>query len=261
LKLPNGALAGILILALGVVLLLPLDSSSVFSENVLAPSSINHPLGTDQLGREVLTVLVLGTRSSLVAAGQATFIAFVLGTLIGLLTEVVHARVRNIVFVILDASLAVPQIVLSLVVITAIGLGLQSLLWAIGVSYVAYVARFTASALRAIRPMPFIEAAEALGARRLTILRRHMLPNAFPSITSAGVLIFAYSLISISALSYLGFSTDPLQPDLGRYLLDGIRIIRYTPVPFVATASVLTLIVFLAHGIEGQISKRGTMHK
>jgi len=200
--------------------LAPHDPRQVTVERLATPS-LDHPLGTDGLGRDVFSRLLHGARltlgTALLAAALVTAIGLVVGTLAGYAGGVVDALLMRVV----DMVLAIPGLVLALAVaglfepsLVAVMLGLVTIWW-------AGYARVVRGLVLSLRSRPFVEAAHAVGASRWRILARHVLPSAVSPVVVLATLDVGQLILVISGLTFLGLGAPPPTPEWGAMLNDG----------------------------------------
>jgi peptide/nickel transport system permease protein len=195
----------------------------------LQPPSRDYLLGTDLLGRDVLSRALSGGRRTLLTAALATLFAVGPGTLLGLVAGVLGGRLDSIICTLLDALLAFPSLVFALAVLTLLGAGIFPLAVATGMAQAAPYAFVTRSAVIAVRSMGYVEAAHALGATRLHRMRNHILPNIGMTLLAYAGVIFSYSILNSAALTFLGLGGEPGTPDWGVMLAEGRTAFRVAP--------------------------------
>ncbi|WP_240791187.1 ABC transporter permease [Roseomonas sp. AR75] len=183
----------------------------------LKPPSALHPFGTDDFGRDVFARVAHGARLSLIIGFLVTAVATLLGTAIGLAAGFFR-RADPFLARLLDAMMAFPDILLAVALMAAFGQNLGNVVIALGLVYAPRVARVVRASTLAQRGMLFVEAAESMGAGRLRILLLHVLPNILPVLFVQATFVFAYALLTESALSFLGVGVPPEVPTLGNMI-------------------------------------------
>jgi peptide/nickel transport system permease protein len=180
-----------------------------------------HMLGTDHLGRDILTRIIYGSRVALVVGLSAVLISGVLGMAIGLVAGYFGGKVDDFFMRLADVQLAFPFILLAIAVIGVLGPSLRNIIIVIGVSSWVVYARVVRGEVLSIREREFVQAAIALGSRDLRVLMRHVLPNAFTPWLVVATLDMARVIVIESALSFLGLGVQPPTPTWGGMLADG----------------------------------------
>ncbi len=218
--------------------------AGVPAEKLLSPSAA-HWFGTDHLGRDLYTRVVYGTASSVTSALIAVAIAAVTGGLIGLLAGFLGGWVDIVLARLVDVLLAIPNFLLAVIVVTAIGFDTTNAAIATGVSAVAVFARVMRSEVIKTRQATFVEAAFLMGGSRWHILLRHVLPNASRSVLPLAVLQFGLSILVIASLAFLGYGDPPPASDWGLLISIGKDYLKwpwlvYAPA-FVTIATVLSV--------------------
>ncbi len=183
--------------------------------------SSEHVLGTDHLGRDVLSRIVWGTRISIFVALGAAVAAALFGVVMGVVAGYYGGRVDTFIMRVVDVQLAFPLLLLSLAVIAVLGPSLTNLIIVMAItSWVTY-ARLIRGISLSLRQREFVQASIALGAGDVRVLFRHMLPNVFPTIVAVFTFEVARNLLIEAALSFLGLGVPPPTPTWGRMLADG----------------------------------------
>ena len=172
------------------------------------PPSLQHALGTDPSGRDILTMLLWGSRASLLVGFAATAMSMVIGTTVGMMAGHFTGAVRAVMMRIVDFFLVVPSLVLAIVLSSVLTRGLWTIVIAIGVTSWASTARVVRSQTLTIEARPYIERSVALGAGHLHILGRHVLPAVLPLVLANTTLTVGSAIIAESTLSFLGLG-DP----------------------------------------------------
>ncbi|MGH3751081.1 MAG: ABC transporter permease, partial [Micromonosporaceae bacterium] len=183
-----------------------------------APGSL---LGTDELGRDVLSRLIYGARVSLLVALMATVLSCVVGTLLGLASGYLGGWLENLVMRLADVQLGIPSLLLALAIIAALGPGLWRLIVVLGLTGWVVYARVVRAEVLTLKRREFVVAAEAIGVRRPVIVLRHLLPNVVAPVATIATLQVAAVIILESSLSYLGLGVPPSTPTWGSMLAAG----------------------------------------
>jgi peptide/nickel transport system permease protein len=179
-----------------------------------------HPFGTDDLGRDTLARIIHGSQVSLEVGAVAIGIAFIAGTLIGLVSGYYRGLVDGILMRIVDILFAFPSLVLAIVIAGLLGPTRTNAMIAIGVTITPAFARVVRAATLEVMAFPFIESARALGAGTTRIMGRHLLPNIAAPITVLVTVYLATAILAEAALSFLGLGTQPPEASWGRMLSD-----------------------------------------
>ncbi len=231
---PSGAIGVTLVvghvaLALLSPLILPHDPIAQSADLILQAPSLSHPFGTDRLGRDILSRVMLGGREAMLIATLATLIAMIWGTAVGLLLALIGGRTDTYVMRIIDALSSIPGILIVMIFVAALGVGPVALIPILGYSYglsVVYIAR--AAALDFVA-RDFVLAAQARGHARTTILIREILPNVRDALAVQGAMQWSWLLLGIASLSFLGLGVAPPTPDWGLMIADARGVMQTAP--------------------------------
>lgn len=205
----------ILVLLVGLVALLaPLFISPDMATQMdmrarLSGPSPSHPLGTDQLGRDLFFRVMLGTQTSIGIAGSAVLLSVVLGLPLGVISGYYRGHVDNILMRLVDTLLAFPALLLALVISAMLGPNLQNTIIAVGVAFAPFLARIVRGEALRVAQMPYVEAARASGTNDLMMIVRHILPNIMPQIIVQATISLAFAILAEAGLSFLGLGTQP----------------------------------------------------
>lgn len=186
-----------------------------------------HWLGTDEVGRDILARIVHGARVSLPVAFATIMIAAFTGGILGAIAGYGSKQVDNIIMRTMDVFLAIPSVLLSITLVSALGTNMGNLLLAISISNIPPFARIVRSSVLTIRNEEYIEAAQAIGCGDIRIIIKHIIPNCMGPLIVQATLSIAGSILGISSLSFLGLGIQPPTPEWGSMLSSGRQYIRY----------------------------------
>lgn len=219
-----------------------------------------HWLGTDYLGRDALTLIMLGAQTSLFIALSAVAIGLAIGVPLGLLAAALGGMVDEAAARLVDLIFAFPAILSALLITALAGPGMLTAILAIGVFNIAVFARVTRGAARQVYARDFVTAAIALGRTRVDVAFRHVLPNASAPLIVQVTIQFAVAILAEAALSYLGLSARPPQPSWGRMLFEAQRFMHLDPaqaiIPGLAIAVTVLGLNLLGDGLRDALDPR-----
>ncbi|MDR7466170.1 MAG: ABC transporter permease [Armatimonadota bacterium] len=220
-------------------LITPADPEQVDILSRLAPPSERHPLGTDHIGRDLLSRLVYGARVSLLVAAASVGGAAAVGVAVGLLAGYYGRWVDGAAMRLVDTFLAFPAILLALALVAALGAGVTSVIVALVLVFWTQYARVVRAVTLAEKEKAYVEAARAIGAGDLRILLRHILPSVVSPVVILATLGMGTAVVAESTLSFLGMGVQPPAPSWGWTLAFGTRYLR--DAPHIATFSGLAI--------------------
>jgi peptide/nickel transport system permease protein len=197
--------------------------------NRFAPVSRSHPMGTDNLGRDVFARILHGARLSLGMALSATLGITTLGIILGLVASMYGRIAETLVMRSVDVLLALPTLILALVIVGLLGQGLRNLIITIVLVQWPRYARLVRGMALKIREQDFVEAARAVGASRPRIMFRHIAPNLLGPTVVFSTIDLGSTLLSVSALSFLGFGVGPPTPEWGAMLAEARHFLDKAP--------------------------------
>lgn len=219
----------LVLLAILAPLIAPHDAEQIDASRVLAGPDLSHPFGSDQLGRDVLSRVLFGLRTSLGVAIGSVALAMLIGIPLGLLAGYRGGWVDSVIMRPVDLLLALPALLLAVSLIAILGEGSLVALVAIAIIYLPILARVVRSSALVVRERPYVTAARARGASPLAVMTRHVLPNAIgPALVQATVLM-GFAIQIEAALAFLGLGAQPPTPSLGLMLLDGYQVLQQAP--------------------------------
>ena len=230
--------------------IVPYEPEFIDLLNQLAPPSREHLLGTDETGRDVLSRLIAGGRTSLAVGLSAMVLAISVGTALGGISGMAGGIVEAIIMRVTDGMLTVPTFFLALLVLAVFGSSTVNVVLVIGATGWMVVARVVRAEVLRTLPQEFVVASRALGVGRTRILLRHLLPQALPSLIVAATLGVAYAVLTESALSYLGLGVQPPTPTWGNMLTGAQHYVWKTPslALYPGAAIMLTVLSYNALG-------------
>jgi peptide/nickel transport system permease protein len=221
-------LAAFVLVALAAEWVAPYSPTSVDARHVFQRPSATHPFGTDRFGRDLLSRILFGIRISLGIAGASIGAALLVGSALGLLAGLGRAA-DQVLGRLMDVFFAFPPIVLAIGIAAVLGAGPGTAVVAIAVVYTPLFFRVVRGSVLAEAALPYVEAAEALGVGRPTILLRHILPNVLSPIVVQTAVCLSYGILIESALSYLGVGVQPPTPSWGAILNEGKEFLASAP--------------------------------
>ena len=186
-------------------------------------------LGTDDLGRDVLSRIIMGTRISLFIALSSIVTSMIIGVFLGSMAGYVGGKVDTIIMRIMDVILSFPAILLAIAIVASLGPGMFNAMWAIAITRVPQMARITRSRVISLKETEYVEAARALGASHTRIIIKHILVNSFAPILVITTLGLGSAIVIEAALSFLGLGTQPPAISWGRMLAMARQTIRSAP--------------------------------
>lgn len=230
--------------------LAPYDPYKINTTDRLQPPSARYWLGTDDLGRDQLSRIIHGTRTTLQVGVISVGIAMTVGVLIGVLSGYYGGWADLLIMRWIDIMLAFPYILLALAIVATIGPNLQNAMIAIGISSVPGWARLVRGNVLAVKRHDYISAAQALGASDWRIMFAHVLPNTLSSVIVLATLQFPTAVLSAAALSFVGLGAQPPSPEWGALLIGARDYIWTAPwlVNFPGVAIFITILGFNLFG-------------
>ncbi len=233
--------AGLVVLAVFAPLIAPADPIAQNLEMRLIPPSRQHWLGTDDLGRDLLTRMIYGGRVSLTVGLVSVGIALAVGTVLGLAGGFYRGVSESIIMRTMDVMLAFPATLLAIFIVGVRGPGLNNAMLAIGVINIPIFARIVRGSTLRVRQEDFVEAARALGASQQRILNRHILPNTLAPIIVQTSLSIGAAILEAAGLSFLGLGAQAPTPEWGAMLTNTREFLR--DAPWAATFPGLAILV------------------
>lgn len=231
---PLGALGLGVVLVIGMAGILapfvtPFEPESQNIANTFGGASAEHLLGTDDLGRDVLTRVMYSARVSMLAALFAVAVGLGLGIPVGLIAGYVGGFVDSVLMRVVDGLLSIPALLLAIAVTGALGPNLRNAMLAVGVIFSPVFARLIRAQVLAVKSVAYLEAARLFGGRSWWIIGRHVVPNTFQPIVVQSAILLGVALIAEASLSFLGLGVQPPQASWGTMLSRAQRYMTIHP--------------------------------
>ncbi|MBP6735917.1 MAG: ABC transporter permease [Rhodobacteraceae bacterium] len=267
---PVGAVAGGWLLAMVFVAvfaawLTPYDYDIQSLKEAYQPPSAAHWLGTDEFGRDLLTRLFHGARTSLSVSSIAIGISVLCGMVLGAAAGWFGGRFDRAVTVVVDLTWSFPEILIALILVAIIGPGTTGTMAAIGVAYLAQFTRLTRAQIMMLKGETFIEAARSLGAGNAHILFRHLLPNALAPVLVSAMLATGDAIILEATLGFFGLGAQPPTPSWGAMMSAGSALVFKAPwiilFPGLAVAITVVAINLFGDALIAELDIRARMRR
>lgn len=226
------AVFGLIVLAVLVIAALfgdrlaPYGPNQVIVADRLQAPTLRHPFGTDELGRDVFSRVLVAASVSLQVGFIAVGIALAAGVLLGLLAGFYGGWIDDAIMRMTDMLFAFPAILLAIAILAVLGPGIANAMIAIGIVYTPIFARITRGSVLSVREQDFVRAARSLGASDARLIALHILPNVLAPIIVQTSISLAFAILSEAALSFLGLGVQPPDPSWGRMLAEGRGFVR-----------------------------------
>jgi peptide/nickel transport system permease protein len=260
------AIASIFVLGLIAIacmaapLIAPYGFDAIDLSSIREAPSLRHWMGTDDLGRDLLTRVLFGGRVSIMIGVLAAFIGTSAGSIIGAAAGFYGGRTDNVLMRVTDVAYAIPTLPLLIVLSSYSQSAIASMALIIGLLSWMATARVVRGEVLSIREMPYIEAARSIGAGSLRIIRRHVLPNTIGPIVVGATLAVGNAIILESSLSFLGLGVQPPTPTWGNMLQDAQSTMATKPwltiFPGVAILLVVLAVNFIGDGLQDALDPR-----
>lgn len=204
----------------------PYDYAAQDLQNAFQHPNVQHLFGTDEFGRDIFSRIIYGARMSLLVGFVSVGIAVIVGGALGAVAGYYGKRVDNIIMRLMDVLLAVPQTLLAIAIVAALGTGLVNLMIAVGISSVPTYARIVRASVLTIREEEYIEAARASGTSNTKIIMKHILPNCVAPVIVQVTLGIASAILTAAGMSFIGLGIQPPEAEWGNMLSSGRDYIR-----------------------------------
>ena len=241
--------------------IVPYDPVRVNADALLAPPGPAHWLGTDDIGRDLLSRILAGARVSLTLALAAVLVSSLVGAAIALVSGYWGGRTDMVLMRIMDGFLAFPGLILALTMVSFLGASALTIVLAVGIGATPGLARITRSQVLVERQRDFVQAAMVVGATDGRILLRHILPNVAPLIVVQASLNLAFAILTEASLSFLGVGVPPPAPAWGTMLRAGYSYLETAPWVAITPGAAIFLTVLgfnlLGDGLRSALDPRG----
>lgn len=211
----------VLVVTLFAPLITPYDPAERNIKNRLMSPALEHPFGTDELGRDVLSRVIYGGRTVLSASFAALLLSFAIGMVIGIASGFRGGWLDNLLMRIMDILLSFPSVLLAILIVTSLGVGATNVIIAIAISQIPIFARLVRSIILTLVGREYVTAARSLGAEGMGIIWRHLLPNMLPPLLVQATGMLAVTIATLTALNFLGLGVETGTPDWGMMVADG----------------------------------------
>jgi peptide/nickel transport system permease protein len=236
------------------------DPNEVNVRQMLKPPSLEHFLGTDELGRDYFSRLMHGSRITFVVGIVAVLIALFFGTTLGLVSGYFGGRLDALITAMLDTIWAFPTLILALAIVAALGASLQNILLAIGIVYIPGFARIVRSMVLSVKEAEYVKSARTIGRSHFSIIRKHILPNVISVVIVQTSLNAAQAIITEATLSFMGLGIQPPQASGGSTLKTSFSFLYKAPWLCVYPGLAILLVVlglnFIGDGLRDALDVR-----
>jgi peptide/nickel transport system permease protein len=244
-----------LVMALIGPIIAPYGANQQIVDDARQPPSSDHWFGTDHLGRDVFSRVVLGARDVLSLAGLGTLAAVAIGATIGLISGYQGGWLDEVVMRFFDSLLALPALLLALLLLGSLGRSRNSVLIVIIIVYAPIVARVVRSVVLSVKTKGFVEAARVQGESFWYILFREIFPSTLPALTVEASLRFSYAIFLVASLGFLGVGVQPPSPDWGLMVKEGRANVTQTPWALYFPAGAIALVVISVNLISDTLKQ------
>jgi peptide/nickel transport system permease protein len=232
--------------------IVPYDPVEYRSAPRLAPPSLAHPMGTDQLKRDLFSRVIAGARAPIMVAFGSIALSMGAGTLLGLIAGYVGGALDRVFSLTMDALYSFPSIILAIVLVAVLQPGVDTMILAISVVYIPTYFRVTRSEVLTIKEETFVEAVHAMGAGSVRTVFKHIAPNVVNAIMAVSSFNIADAILTEAALAYLGFGLPPPTPDWGFDIQNGQKFLQAGYWWLVTFPGLMIVFLSLGFGLVGE---------
>jgi peptide/nickel transport system permease protein len=231
------------------------DPLHIGSGDSFAAPSLSHPVGTDQLGRDLLTRTIFGTSETVKATLLAVLLGLIVGSILGVLSGLARGLVDTVIGRLVAVLLAIPGLLLAMAVVAALGYGTTNIAIAVGVASIAPFARVMRSEVIRVASVDYVTAAYGSGAGFLRTAWNHVLPNAAPTVLALAALECGSALLAVASLGFLGFGTPPPQPEWGLAVAEGRNYLSLYPWISLLPGLIIVVVVVATNRISKSLGR------
>lgn len=262
------AIVGLVVILILIIIALSADfiadyETVVVKQNIknrLQPPGGEHIFGTDEYGRDIFARLVHGTRVSITVGLISVGIALTIGGFLGAIAGYYGGKADNAIMRVMDIFLAVPNILLAIAIVSALGTSIINLMISVGISSIPTYARIVRASVLSIKDQEFVESAKAIGAKDLVIITKHIIPNSLAPVIVQATLGVASAILSTAALSFIGLGIQPPAPEWGAMLSGGRTFLRdashITVFPGIAIMITILALNMLGDGLRDALDPK-----
>lgn len=262
-KAGSALLALVLVMVCFAQWVAPYDPAAQDLVNRLQPPSAMHWLGTDHLGRDVLSRLLVGGQFAIAISAITVIITLVVGTLIGVVAGRAGGLIDEVAMRVVDLLISIPDVVIAIFLIGVFGPNYVTLILSLSLIGWTPYARLARGLAKEVNAREYIRAAEILGMKRSFVILRHIVPNTIRPIAAVSFLRFGHKLITVGGLSYLGLGVRPPNPDWGLMMAEAQPYLERAPILMIAPGAMIFLaalgVTWIGHGME--IERRGARRR
>ncbi len=212
--------------------------------NVLAQPGSEHLLGTDALGRDLLSRIIFGTRIALLVGVSTVVVSAALGTILGLIAGYAEGIVQTIIMRFTDAMMAIPSLILTLIIAAILKVGIAGIVLAVAVTLLPGYVRLINGQVMSLKQNDYVLAERSMGAKKTRIIFRHILPNCLSPLIVQMTMMIGVAILSEASLSFLGLGIPPPTPAWGSLCFDGYKYLLTQPLLSIAPGLAIVLLVF-----------------
>jgi len=237
-------IVGLILMAIFAPLLAPYPPNQMDIPNKLQPPNSQHLLGTDSLGRDTLSRIIYGSRTSLIIGFSVMGISSVAGIVLGLMAAYFGGAIYHVIMRFMDALMAFPMLLLALLVASLLGSGMLNVIIALGIGMVSAPCRLMCGVVMSVKQNDYVLSAQAMGMSNSRIMFQEILPNAFPPLLVMITIGIGAVILAEAGLSFLGIGITPPTATWGGMVNDGYKFIISHPVLAISPGVAIMLIVF-----------------